>query len=163
MAIIEQEMMTGKQPAAQPPAQGMRPQAGAVDPNAQQATRALGLSMMKRLYDKKITPELLNIIRNSEDPVAGVAQAAMMVVDGLDQSQQAKSLPPKSMVSIATAAVVFLFELADAAKIVQSNPSMIQKAQAMLQQKMSGQQQAAPAPEGEGLVETQAANEEVEA
>lgn len=159
MAIIKQEMQRG-QPAQQLPAQ---PQGAPVDPNAQQATRSLGLAMMKRLYDKKITPELLNVIRGSEDPVAGVAQAAMMVVDGLDQSQQAKSLPPKSMMAIATAAVVFLFELADAAKILQSNPAMIQKAQAMLQQKMGGQQQAAPAAPAEAVPAEVPATEEVEA
>lgn len=149
MAMIQEAMQAdaaapqGK-PQPQPQGQPEGGRGGEPPMKAVENFRRLGVSMMKVIYDKKTTPHLLNIIRGSDDPVAGVVQAAMVVVKAL--GEKVKGLQPDAAMAILPPTLSFLFEMADAAKLLQYQPAMMEQAMQMLSQNAQGAQ---PAPQTE--------------
>lgn len=161
MALIQDAMQQG-QPEQPPVSAGQAaPQGQQVDPKLVQMYQRMGLAMMKTIYDKKMTPQILGMVSGAEDPVSGVVQAAMTVVQGI--SEKVKGSPPQAAFAILPAAVALIFELADAAKILKYDPSMMQQAQAMVQQKMGGEAQGAPAEQPAAQPAAQPQPEQVEA
>jgi hypothetical protein len=163
MALIQEEM----RPAQAGPVQG-QPQAqaqgqpqGEPDMQAVQQIQRLGVAMMKVVYDKKMAPQLLNMVRGSEDPVAGVVQAAMTVVQAL--GEKVKGIDPQAVQSILPPTLAFLFEMADAAKLLKQTPEMMGQAMQMIGQKLQGQQPAQAASPAQAGAPVQPATEPVEA
>jgi len=120
-----------QQPTAPSPS---GPQAGQSAPNVAPAGqepvdpktiyRELGKNAMEIIYDEQSSQKLVEQMQaGADDPIAAVAQAAVMILEKLQQS--VKSVNPKVAYAVAPLIVVLLLELAETAKAFQVDPGMI--------------------------------------
>lgn len=121
----------------QEPAQAQQPDAagnpaGAPPSKAADAYRRIVTGAMQAVYGKGSSDGLLNMIRSAEDPVIGVAQATVTVLNGL--KQQIKGINPNFVYTAASAVAGMLFELGDAAGLFKFDPKMMQAAMRVMPQ-----------------------------
>lgn len=152
-----QQQNTAQQPASPESAGQPAPQSKGAE-----AYRRIVMGAMQVVYGKESSGGLLNMIRGEEDPVMGVAQATVTVLNGL--KQQIKGINPNFVYTAASAVAGMLFELGDAAGLFKFDPKMMQAAMRVMPQalqqfgEVGGEQsgaKAAPAePQGapQGLI-----------
>lgn len=94
------------------------------------------------IYNEEITDQLLAMM-GGEDPAAGVAQAAQLVLGQM--AEKVKGVPPEAVYELATTAIALLTELGAAAGLFEKDPAIIAKAVQMVNQ---GRQRRATPPQG---------------
>lgn len=129
----------GAQPGAKPGAQP-----GQSDPRVEFVQRVV-VAAGKIVYEKNTAAQLVRMVKSAEDPVAGVAQATLLVLDRVQS--QVKGRDPKFVFVAVPSVVRMILELADAAKIVKSDDAVssqaVQAVAALVKQRF-GQQGAQP-------------------
>ena len=141
------------QPAPAQPAAGAQPDAQQKDPRAAETHRKLGLAAMKIIYDKNTSKQLVEMMKaGADNPAQVVAQAASVVLGQMQEKVQ--GIEPKLVYTVTPAVVVFLMELAGAAKIFTPDMKIAQAAIQMVGEQASGpqQEQAQPAAPPQGMV-----------
>lgn len=149
-AMQEQGAMPPEQPPAgapmpeQPPAQGGA--SGGLPPDqAEETYKRLGQAAMKTIYTKPESEEIVKMLEAGKDnPPQAVAQAAMAVIARLQAN--IKGIDPKLAFAVAAPIVVFLLEMAGAAKIFETDIDMIHDSLEELSKLTGGQTATGPAP-----------------
>ena len=129
---------------------------GAPKDKATETYRRLVLAAMKVIYAKEVTDNLVEMMRaGAENPAEGVAQAASAVLSQL--VERVKGLDPKAVYAVTPPVVIFLMELAGAAKLFKETPEIMQQAIQMVGAQVGGQQQEqAPAEQPQaGIIDQQ--------
>lgn len=117
--------------------------AAAEDPKIKGMAQHIIMAAMKVVYDPKGAPALVGIISKSDDPIDGLAQAAMAVL--MQLRQQVKGTDPNTVLMLAPMILAMIAEVAHAAKVVETTPDVLNKALAKLKQNLQGSgQQMAP-------------------
>lgn len=119
----------------------------------------LVLAAMKVVYDKTMTPQLLQMLSSGE-PAQSLAQAVISVVSGL--KQQAKGIDPNEVNRLVPAVMKMLTELAEAANLFKADRNVLKQAMDLVAQQMGGkaapaQPAAQPAAQPQGLIGAQMA------
>lgn len=119
--------------AAAPEKPGAAP---AQDPKALETYRRLGLAAMKVIYDRATSAQLVEMMRaGADNPAEAIAQAAQTVLSQM--MERVQGIDPKTVYAVAPAVVAFLMELAQAAKVFEASPEILQQALQMLGQQAS--------------------------
>lgn len=116
--------------------------APARDPKILAAHKKIVQAAMKALYSsKEMVQQVLNMVRQEEDPAIGIVKAATMILDGL--ADKAKGINPDFVYSATAPLALMILELALEAKLVQpgEEKGIIQRGFAYMQQ---GGEPAAP-------------------
>src|SRR5262245_16984781 len=90
---------------------------------AKAAIQRLVMAAQKIAYSPNTSDQLLNMIQNAPDIVSGVAQAALVILDQMNQ--QVKGLKPQTVYTIAGVVVGMLLEQAEAAGLVKFDPKLV--------------------------------------
>jgi hypothetical protein len=105
------------QPAAQP-AQGQ--------PDQQSVERVV-VAAVKLIHDPKIAPQLVQLMRAAGDPVKALVDATMLVMKQLWEKSK-RSIPGDVLGAAAAQVLKLIGELAQAAKLFQVTPELLQQA-----------------------------------
>ena len=148
---MEQEIMPPQDKPIGPEAMPQGEQAAPKD-KATETYRRLVLAAMKVIYTKEVSDGLVEIMRTgAEMPAEAVAQAASTVLGKL--AEGVKGLDPKAVYAVTPPVVVFLMELAGAAKLFKPTPEIMQRAIQLIGEQVGGQQQEqAPEQAPQGLI-----------
>jgi hypothetical protein len=111
-----------------------------LNPQAVEMAMKLALAVDRIVFDPQISQQLLTIMQTGK-PANALARAALAVIKGLQE--KSKGLPPNAITAFIPQIIARLAELAEAAKLFQSEAGMLSQALAMVKQQ--GAQQPQPA------------------
>ena len=141
-----QGMEQGQEPQAEP--QGQAQQASPEDQRAAAAMKSAGMAMMKIVYDPKASKRILDMVQKAEDPVTGIAQAALLVVG--EVARQVKGMGPNVAYAAGPVAVAAITELALMAELIKDDQNILRGAMeqvaVMLKQRQGQPAQTEQAP-----------------
>lgn len=112
------------------------------DPKALETFRRLGIAAMKIVYDAKVTPQILEILKGAEPPQA-IAQATSLVLEQM--KSKVSGVNPNTVYAVAPTVAVMVAELGHAAKLFQPSGALVQQALKIIAQKGDATPAAAPA------------------
>jgi hypothetical protein len=134
----------GEQPGAPDETEGTE-QPGQPQPGGQQDFERVVIAGMKAIYAEGVSEQLIQMMQKAQNPAQGLATATALIMGELVRQSQG-SMPPQVVQPAMMDIMRFIGELAEAAKILDSTPQLIQQALPMAAQMLQqAQQQGAQA------------------
>lgn len=135
MALIDNAMKASPQAKA-PPTLGAAPQPNTqageqATPQEQDAYERVVMAGMKVLYDDSTHAGIMNMLRHGQDPAKALADTVAMIMVQIDQKSGGK-IPEVVILPAAAELLGLTVELAQAAKIFQTDESTVARAMQLL-------------------------------